>query len=372
MEGHMTTPARDAFDYALDCERRGDTQAALSAYLDALDRAPEDMEIAYRTATALLRAGHLDEAASQLRRIVFVEPDHLPARANLGSCQFLLGDLANAESNFREVLSAAPDNHNALFGLATVCLKQDKPDAALVPAQRLMELLPENAPALTLYAQASARDPQASRAAAAFRKALTIDRSYTPALIGLAELSIRRKRYDEALELAEKALKLAPRTADPHRLLAEACQASGDLNRARKHYAEALSMPGDDKFGLLVALSGIHRKLGEASPALIHAYEAWQKEPGRKEAGNALGAALKSLGYANEARSVLTAVAQKRPLDIELTRKIATLAHEAGNTASLLPRSGTRSAGNTPDMPSADGSDEIQEPQEEPDQDETP
>ncbi|MEJ8475962.1 tetratricopeptide repeat protein [Roseibium algae] len=324
----MTTSARDAFDYALDCERRGDPKSALAAYLEALELDPEDMEIIYRTATALLRAGFLEEAASQLRRVVFVEPTHIPARANLGNCQLLMGDMSNAEDNFNSVLEASPDNHNALYGLATVCLKQDKRQQALVTAERLMTLLPENAPALTLYAQAASDDPQASRAAAAYRKALTIDPTYIPALLGLAKLSIRRKRYDEALMFAEKACHLSPSESEPNRVLAEAHEAAGNLQQARAGYTKALTYSGDEKASLLVSLSTISRKLGEYPKALLHAFDAWQRAPGRKDAGNALGAALKNLGRSTDARAILTSMAQGKSLDSALERRLFDLARD--------------------------------------------
>ncbi|MBD8876022.1 tetratricopeptide repeat protein [Roseibium polysiphoniae] len=338
----MTTPAREAFDEALKHERQGDQEAALSAYLNALEADPDDIEIAYRTATALLRAGYLEEAASQLRRIVFVEPDHLQARANLGNCQLLLDDLGNAESNFEGVLAASPDNHNALYGLATVRLRQDKTQSALAPAERLMALLPENAPTLTLYAQITAKDPQASRAAAAYHKALGLDPSYVPALTGLSELLIRRKRYDEALMYADKALKLSPESADLHKLVAEAHFAAGNLDFAKSAYWAALTRATDDKTTILTSLSVVCRKLGDGEAALVHAHRAFEKAPDRKDAGNALGAALKALGHPKDARAVLTATAQSKPLDEALTTRIGRLAAEIRLAASSAPGQDTR------------------------------
>ncbi len=137
----MTAAARKAFEEAVALENAGNLDRALVSYLKAQELSPDDTEIAYRTASALLQTGYLDEAQSQLRRIVFAEPDHLNARASLGNCQLLLGDMANARQNFADVLAQAPDNRNALYGLASVLLKEDKPEEASVPARRLVELL---------------------------------------------------------------------------------------------------------------------------------------------------------------------------------------------------------------------------------------
>lgn len=318
----MTTPARKAFDEALDFDRQGDSASALNAYLTALELAPDDMEIAYRAATALLRAGHLDEAASQLRRIVFVEPDNTAARANLGNCQFLLGDYANAETNFIEVLAASPENHNALFGLATVRLEQGKRAAALDPAQRLLALLPDNAPVLTLYGQIISTDAQASNAVASLRKAVSIDPTYQPALIALAELCIRRKRFDEALELARRAHQLQPSSGAALRLMSDALQHQGAFEEAHDALMKAIEVDPGHRLETLVRLSTICRKMGNGIDALLHARQAVRVSPQNPEAGNALGSALAALGQMLVARAVLTSIARKTPMDDALLDRV--------------------------------------------------
>ncbi|WP_417683872.1 tetratricopeptide repeat protein [Roseibium sp.] len=323
----MLPEARQAFEHALECERRGDTAAALASYLDALDHAPDDLEIAFRTATTLLREGYLEEAASQLRRIVFVDPDHVPARANLGNCQLLSGDLENAEMNFRSVLEASPDNRNALFGLASVCLKQGKYDAAREPAERLMQLLPDNAPVLTLFAQACSRDPQSSRAAAAFRQALAIDPAYLPAITGLAELSIKRKKFDDAVRYSDTGLNLEPSNVELIRFKAIALEGLGRFAEARGVLEKALSFaPANIRGSVLVTLSALCRKMDEPKTALIHAEQAWSRDLASKDFGNAVGACLKALGLANEARIVLTAVARHETIPAAIVEKVQSLA----------------------------------------------
>ena len=100
----MTANARSAFEEGLALEKSGELDKALVSYLRAREMSPQDTEIAYRTAAALLQAGYLEEAQSQLRRIVFNEPESLDARASLGNCQLLIGDHENAAQNFQDVL----------------------------------------------------------------------------------------------------------------------------------------------------------------------------------------------------------------------------------------------------------------------------
>jgi len=335
----MNPEARPVFEKALSLEQSGRTEAALGAYLDALDLDPENLDIAYRAATALLRNGHLEEAVYQLRRIVFVDPDHVGARANLGNCQLLLGELANAETNFEQVLKLAPNNHNALYGLASVRLKLGNASTARQPAEQLLALIPDSVPALTLYAETRSHDPQASAAIAAFRKALTSDASYLPALLGLAELLVRRRRGAEARDLAEKAARIEPANSEPWKILGEACQTEGDLNGAYKAFKTAHEKSPREP-AHLVKMSAVCRKLDAHGAALNHALEAAGIAPDDKAVLNAMGSALTGLGEKNLGREVLQAAANQHPLSPATLSRIKT-ARDQDVTLPLSPQDKT-------------------------------
>ncbi|MEW4459315.1 tetratricopeptide repeat protein [Roseibium algicola] len=305
----MTAAARKAFEEAVALENAGNLDRALVSYLKAQELSPDDTEIAYRTASALLQTGYLDEAQSQLRRIVFAEPDHLNARASLGNCQLLLGDMANARQNFADVLAQAPENRNALYGLASVLLKEDKPEEASVPARRLVELLPDTPAVLSLFADTQARVDQKAAAIAAYRKALKADPDYGPALIGLSQTLLLRKRFDEVIELTIRASERAPADPLPLDLLSDALAGKGALEDAREAALAALKL-SPRSIQTHVRLSSIARKFGDHGAALKHALAAHDLDKSAKEPLNALGAALAALKYSNQARSVLTAMSR--------------------------------------------------------------
>lgn len=326
MSSDTPSPGEAAFERALYYERNGRSDAALAAYLQAMEEAPDNLEIAYRTATALLRAGHLDEAVSQLRRIVFVAPDNIPARANLGNCQYLQGDLANAEANFREVLDLDPDNRNALYGLASVLLEQEDAEATRL-TEKLVALLPQSAPARTLLARAQSRDPQGAAAIASYRKALEIDPAHMPALLGLARLYMRRKRFGEAAVLASQAHGQDPKATAPLTILADARFANGDMDGAREAMQKALDQSGpEERASLLLQLSGILRKAGELNEALTAVHDAYLLAPSDPHVLNGFGACLASLKLGALARAVLTAASRGTPLEDRQQAEIARIA----------------------------------------------
>lgn len=317
----MTATARETFEEAIALEKSGELDKALVSYLRAQELAPRDSEIAYRTASALLQAGYLEEAQSQLRRIVFTEPDNLDARASLGNCQLLMGDTENAGLNFRDVLTLVPDNRNALYGYASVCIRDDRPHEAAETAKRLVHLLPGSPAVLALFAETQAKTGQSAAAIAAFRKALKVDPDHLPALLGLSEVLFRRKRYDEVIELTIRANSISPADPLPLELLSDALAGKGAADDAYEAAEAALKL-SPASLSCLVRLSVLSRKLGNFSAALRYALEAHDLNEGAQEPLNALGAALASLKYAEEARSVLTGLSAGRGLD-DRVRKVA-------------------------------------------------
>ncbi|MFC6656401.1 tetratricopeptide repeat protein [Roseibium salinum] len=310
--------------------KSGDLDKALVSYLKAQELAPQDTEIAYRTACALLQAGYLEEAQSQLRRIVFAEPDHLSARASLGNCQLLLGDLANAKQNFAEVLEQTPDNRNALYGFASVLLKEDMTADAEVPVRRLMGLLPESPAVLSLFAEIQAKSDQSTAAIAAYRKALKAAPDYVPALLGLSEILIRRKRFDEIIELTLRASQLTPADPLPLELMSDALSGKGALEDAYEAAEEALKR-NPRSVPVLVRLSVLARKLGRPAAGLKFALTGYDLDNKAQGPLNALGAALAAQKHANQARSVLTALSAGKSLDPEIRRFVENLiSAEAG------------------------------------------
>jgi tetratricopeptide (TPR) repeat protein len=306
----MTAAARKAFDEAVILENSGDLDMALVSYLKAQELSPQDTEIAYRTASALLQAGFLEEAQSQLRRIVFSEPDHLKARSSLGNCQLLMGDHANASLNFKEILEQEPNSRNALFGLATVKLKEGKAVEAETLSRKLLEHLPGSAAALSLFADSQAKTRQIAPAIATYRKALKIDQKYVPALLGLSETLLLGKRYDEVIRHTIRASQLTPKDPLPLELLSDALGGKGELEDAFEA-AEAAFKLGSRSVVAFVRLSVLSRKLGNYTSALKYALAAHDVDKNAHEPFNALGTALASLKHSKKARAVLTATAEQ-------------------------------------------------------------
>ncbi len=158
--------ALDAVAY-LEQEERFDE--VLPVYQDLVGRYPDDVELLFKMATIMLRNGDLRESVAHLRKVLFMKPEHLAARANMGNALLLLGYLEQAKEAFDAVVEAEPNNRNALYGLATILIKMHGHAQAVPYARRLVQQIPGSAAALSLLGDALSAETKAEAATLNYR-----------------------------------------------------------------------------------------------------------------------------------------------------------------------------------------------------------
>ncbi|MXN64422.1 tetratricopeptide repeat protein [Stappia sp. GBMRC 2046] len=313
-------------------EQSGDYDAALTIYENLHQRHPTDIDLKYRTGTAMLRVGRLEEAIPVLRQVVFNDPDHTKARSNLGNAHLLLEQYDYATEAFRAVLDFDPKNKNALFGLATILIRQNRHGEALPLAQRLVNELPNSPAALTIAADAGSLYPQLDVAIARYRQALRIDSDYVPAYLGLGRALQQRKRSKEAYDCACAVIERQPFNPAGHDLKGAILAEMQDYEAAETAYLQALEIAPDD-VRILIHLTEAARKAGKARRALIYAERAWTLDQTNKHAGKALGSTLSALGKNSLAREILLTGGARADVRAETLVKVRKLAEEIRNSA---------------------------------------
>ncbi|AEV37202.1 Tetratricopeptide repeat protein [Pseudovibrio sp. FO-BEG1] len=298
--------ALDAISYLEQDERFDEV---IPVYQDLVGRYPDDVELLFKMATIMLRNGDLRESVAHLRKVLFMKPEHLPARANMGNALLLLGYLEQAKEAFDAVVEAEPENRNALYGLSTILIKMHVHAEAEPYARRLVQQIPNSAAALSLLGDALSAETNAEAAILNYRAALRFDPHYVPALLGLSKVLIIRKKSEEALARLNEAHDLQPRNVEVlvamgHAYLLEDSTASAVESFELAHACEP------DNAAALVHLSIGKRKMGLVYAGVYHAAAAWRLAPGNKQVANALGAALAAAGASDAARDVLTSHAR--------------------------------------------------------------
>lgn len=111
------------------------------------------------------------------------------------------------------------------------------------------------------------RSGRTNSAEASYRKVLSRHPDRLGALVGLGRLLLRGRRYDEAVEICQRAVAVEPEAAAPAFQLARALHRSGQVERAAVQYLRVVaSQPTHDK--AVAALEEIGRRLVRADASV--------------------------------------------------------------------------------------------------------
>ena len=238
-----------------------ESEAYLDRAIAATREQRQDAPGLYATlAEALMDRGRFEAAAVALREAVEADPKHGGVLRILGELAWRQGQLAEAESWFRQVLAVDGADGLAHAGLGTVLFEQQRYAEALehLPLAVESPANDENRGALyVLMGRSAGALGHLEEAEAHLTEAVATMPDNVEAPLALAELRSRQGRHDEAAEYRSRARDLRPN--DPmllHRI-AESLRKEGQIDKAIVHYEEALEMaPGNApvRAGLGIAL----------------------------------------------------------------------------------------------------------------------
>ena len=186
---------------------------ALREYLEAEKLYPNDHFLHDDLGRVYLAMGRYDLAISHFKKSLKIKEDYTPARNNLGNAYAVKKEWDKAIEQYEiaanSLLYATP--YYPLANIGFVYYQQKKYDLA------------------EKY----------------YRKALRVKRDYVGALHGLARTHLATGRVDEAIDMLEKAIELAPEGAFLHYDLANAYRQKGDYRKAHTLYLKTAELQPD-------------------------------------------------------------------------------------------------------------------------------
>jgi tetratricopeptide (TPR) repeat protein len=194
----------------------------------------------YEDALSRYERQDVSGAIVQLKNALQQDPKLLAAYVLLGKALLAQGDAVGAEE-------ACPGRSASAW---TGRRSRSLSGSAVRPGkyQAVARTLPPDAvSARTRAAAAVARAgvPRARRhesAQAAFQDALAVDRRFVPALLALADLSMRQGKASDAAKLADEAVAVAPEDPRVWHFKGTLAQGRGDLRAALESYSKALAL----------------------------------------------------------------------------------------------------------------------------------
>ena len=166
-----------------------------------------------------------------------------------GSIYFQHGYYDQAEASFRLALKDDPSNAEALYGLGSVYLKQEKNNEARETFERTVKLKTNYPNTLTNawnnLGLLAARQGNMPEAVAYFKEALRLDPDHLVALDNLGAAYRQMQNWDEARNTLERALKVKPDDPEANYGLGMVFAQNGDSERAYELLRRALQFRPD-------------------------------------------------------------------------------------------------------------------------------
>ena len=189
------------------------------------------------------------------------------------------GSLDAAETLYRRVIAAAPDNLNALHYLGVLCHQQNRHAEAAESIERIIAFDPHNADAHNNLGNVLEGLGKLSEAEACYRKAIVLRHDHDPACNNLGVVLMAQSKVAEALDAYRRAVALAPDSADYRYNMGNALRKSGEIEEAVSAYQEAVSL-NPDHTGARQGLARTLLHAGRRDEA-ARVFEEWlRKEPG--------------------------------------------------------------------------------------------
>jgi len=307
---------------------------ALIICMGACERPDPETEL--DAAVASFLAGNYEDAALRLNYVVQLEPDNIRARELRGDIALLLGDYANAVTEFVNASERGAPRDSIALRLAEAHVAQGQIDKAL-------ELLDASEPGLadkpmywTLRAEAllaAERLPEAERSLA---KAQQVGDGGARALTAKAQIAFSLGHPADAFESLEQALLVAPN--DPRVRIAHAellartdrlSEAAAELQRAADFYHEASLGPRETLS--LLGLVQVHLARNDLGAAEAVAARLAQQAPNVQLTSYYQGLVNFRRGHFDEAAALMQPLVNASPETIQYRSLLGAIQLARGN-----------------------------------------
>jgi Tfp pilus assembly protein PilF len=263
-------------------EKLGRQDEVDNAYLDLIERHPQDASYRKAYTNELLQKQDFAGASEQLERVIELEPKNLDMKIDLIRIIYTGEGADAAEARIQKFIDAEPDNAEVKFLMVDFLVREQRPDEAKAILDRLaasddrqVSLKAKNKIAGILY-QGGEKD----KAGEIVSEILAADSRNTEALMRRASLNIDTQNFDAAIVDLRAALDNDPDSAEARVLMASAFERQGNYNFAQAELAKALDVSNKDpKIANIFAKFLVrNEKLARAEEVLVESLGAYPND----------------------------------------------------------------------------------------------
>jgi tetratricopeptide (TPR) repeat protein len=264
---------------------------------------------------ALARQGRTQEAIEQYREALAIDPARTPVRLNLGLALYKADRVAEAATELQAVVSAAPDQANAVVLLADCRLRMGEEKKTIAALEALPKPAAEDRAVSYLLGLALIRDGQAEKGQLVIDRILR-DGDSAEARVLLGASRMAAGEYTAAASDFAAAARQRPDLPGVHAYLGRAKMATGDAAGAIAAFRQELQANPTD-FDSNLLLGFLLKQERDSAPAMEHFRRALSLRPGAPEVRYQIGALQLALGQVEDALRTLEALVADEPRFLE-------------------------------------------------------
>ncbi len=200
---------------------RGEREAAMGHFAEALRLKPDYAEAHYNWGLALALAGRLPEAVSHYEAALRLRPDSAVMQEKLGNALVNLGRPEEAMVHYRKALELDPGSAEAEANLGVALVQLGRIPEAIGHAEAALRIDPGYVAGHVNLGNALARVGRTEAAISQFQAAQRMGAADPNLDFNLATALLQAGRKAEAIEQYEAALQLRPGDDETRKLLAE-------------------------------------------------------------------------------------------------------------------------------------------------------
>ena len=208
------------------------------AGLPALPESGEDLTVqqAFELAVEVQKRGYLQNADQIYIRVIEAAPDHLDAMHFMGLGRYRMGRRADGIELVSHVVARDPTNIHACNNLANMLTEAGRLEEARRLYEKVIAQSPEFPAAHANLGAVLRKQLDLEGAEAAFRRSLELDPDHAPALHNLGSLLWDLDRIEEALGFYQRALVLMPFDAESYKRIGASLAVLGRVEEALAVY----------------------------------------------------------------------------------------------------------------------------------------
>lgn len=299
-------------------------------FTDTVKKSPDGDVPHHQLGIAYAHMGRIDEAISEFKTVLRIDPERAESHNSLGIAYLGLGRTNEAVNEFKAALKLRPDYTEPHYTLGIIYMRLGRVDEAIAEYKAALQLNPRYTQVHNNLGVAYLGAGRMEEAINEYKEALKLNTEYVEAHNNLGNAYTRLGRMEEAINEYKTALRLAPDNAEIRHNLDTAVER---LKRADKviNRSDTASWLASDKAEKHYKMGAAYARLGHLEAA-INEYEAGLKlNANNVEAHYNLGTAYARLGRLEEATDQYKAALKLSPDNAEAH-------HNLGSTYARLGR----------------------------------